>query len=261
MTNALSILSDYNANDDFADMRAKDHILPRATLLQPLSVLVMDGNGVAGTIIDSATHSVLVPAREDGKYIIPVMHWLEWLEWNRDRDCPKNEKVIARSVDPAGDLAKRADKWEVFIDDKGRERPVVTEYHNYIVAIVDDKISDYESLYILPFCRSSHKTGKMLLNRLYKTKIASPDGFPVRAPMFYNRIAIKTSVETKGADKYWVPILGDARPTPPEHFAQLVAIATDLKARKRDIIDRNRSDVAENEGASGETSAAPASEM
>ena len=37
MTNAPSVIGAYDANDDFKDMRAKDHILPRAILMQPLS--------------------------------------------------------------------------------------------------------------------------------------------------------------------------------------------------------------------------------
>lgn len=266
MTTALSTqsttaaLSSYNANDDFVGMRAKDIILPRAQVLQPLSAEVMDNGKPAGAIIDSSTKGILVPAREEGKYIVPIMTWLEWIEWNKDRDCDKKDRVVERSTDPASLLARRADRWETYVDEKGNNKPVVTEYYNFIIAVVDDKMSDYESLYIMGFARSSHTTGKLLLNRLRKTRVAGEDGMPVPAPMFLNRIAIKTTVETKDSNKYWVPVLGEAKQNPDAHLPMLIRIATEAKARRAEIIERNRSE-ADDSGAGGATAAAVKAEM
>lgn len=259
--NALAVLGGYDAADDFKDMRGKDHILPRAMLMQPLSSPVMDGKAQAGEIVDSSTLSVIVPARTEGKYIVPIMMWLEWIEWNRDRDCPKDQKVVARSVDPAGDLAKRADRWEEYIGSDGKKKVAVTEYYNFIVAVVDDKMSDYENLFVMGFARSSHKIGKTLLNRLYKYRIPGADGMPVKAPMFFNRIAIKTQVEQKENNKYWVPVLGDSKPNPDAHLTQLALIATSFRERRSEIIDRNRNDHDDAEVAAGPAGGTASKEM
>jgi len=259
---ALSLataLKNFDAADDYKDMRVKDHILPRATLLQPLSSVVMDGVGAAGNIVNSGTNTVLVTAREEGKYIVPIIRWIEWLEWNKDRDCDPKQKVVSRSTDPASELARRCDKWEVHINSEGKEKPTVTEYFNFIVAIVDDKMSDYESLYVMPFCRSSHRVGKVLLNRLYNTKILDESGEPVQAPMFYNRIAIKTQVETKDNNKFWVPVLGAAKPNPTKDLEKLIRIATEMRTRKHDIVERNKSE--SDDDHAGPTGAAIKSEM
>lgn len=248
---ATAALAAYNANDDYVDMRAKDYILPRAQILQPLSVDVMEGGKQAGSIMDSSTKNILVNPKAEGKFIVPIMMWLEWIEWNRDRDCDKDKKVVARSVDPASPLAIRADRWEEFIGTDGKKKVAVTEYFNFIVAVVDEKMSDYEALYIMGFARSSHKTGKVLLNRLSKTKIPGPEGIPVRAPMFLNRIGITTAVETKDNNRFWIPVLGEAKPNPDSHIPLLAKIATDMKARRADIIDRNRNEHTDTEATGG----------
>lgn len=257
--NKLAMLA--NAEDDFAGMRARDHILPRATLLQALSPDVVDGRFPAGTVIDSATKMVLVEPRKDGKVIIPLMFWLEWIEWNRKRDVPKEEKVIARSVDPLSDLAKRAEKWETYTNNEGKEVCVVTEYFNFICMFVDPAAPDYDNVYLTGFSKSSHRIGKMWLNRMSKTKV-NVNGEFIKPPMWAMQWAYKTELQKKDGNAYYVPSIGDGKVNPIEHWEYIKAVADGFKSRRAEIMDRNSArteDTAHEAGAP--TGAAGPSEM
>lgn len=226
------------ADDDFVDMRKKDHILPRAAIMQALSPDVVDGKFPAGTIVDSSTKAVLMEAKKDGLKIIPLMFWLEWIEWNRIRNVDKKERIVASSTDPQGELAKRADKWEVYINDQGKEVPTVTEYYNFVCVVIDPKAPTYDNAYLLGFARSSHKQGKMWLNRMYKTRI-NVDGAFVRPPMCFMQWAFKTELVKKDGNSYYVPCIGDGEEVPRELWPKLKTMSDEMKSMKQALMERN----------------------
>jgi hypothetical protein len=247
---ALSLFE--GTNDDFASMRQKDHLLPRATILQANSPDVSGGRYSAGTVMDSATKGEIIKPRTDGKYIIPLMYWLEWIEWNKKRNVPKEERIVAQSVDPQSKLAQRADKWEVYTNSEGREICTVTEYFNFLAIIIDPKYNDYDSVYLTGFARSSHRIGKMWLNRLIKARI-EVEGQYIKAPMWAYRWAYKTEMVQKDGFSYYVPVIGDGIANPQQDWAQLKAIADGFKARRKEIMERNsaKEDDTEHEAATG----------
>lgn len=250
-TNLSTLL--VGAEDDFVSMRKKDILLPRATILQANSPDVASGRFPSGTVMDSATKSEIIKARTDGKFIIPLMMWLEWIEWNPKRNAPKDEKIIDRSVDPSGKLANRADKWETITNAEGREVCVVTEYYNYIGIILDPKMNDYDSVYLTGFCRSSHRIGKMWLNRLAKARMEIEPGNWVKAPMWAYRWAYKTEMVSKDGYTYYVPSIGEGQLNPQADWAMLKGVSDGFKARRSEIMDRNSNKDDETEAAAGAT--------
>lgn len=249
------------ADDDFADMRKKDLILPRASILQALSPDVVEGKYPAGTVVDSATKSVIAEPRKDGLKIVPLMFWLEWIEWNRVRNVDKKERILGRSTDPQSDLAKRAEKWEVYTNDQGREVCTVTEYYNFTAALVDPKRGNYDDVYLMGFARSSHRVGKMWLNRMLKTRI-NVDGAFVRPPMCFMQWAFKTELIKKDGFSFYAPCIGDGEETSRDLWPMLKAMSDEMKQRKHDIMERNsnKDDTAADTGESVAASTA-ASEM
>lgn len=253
-----------DSDDDFVGMRQRDHLLPRAKLLQATSPDVIQGRFHAGTVIDSATKGILVTPRTDGKFIVPFMYWNEWIEWNVDRNAPKTESVVERSTDPTSKLARRAESWETRKDPRGRDVAVVTEYYNFICALIDPKAVNYSDIYLFNFARSAHRVGKQLLNALYRFR-TTIDGVSGRPPMYFTRWAYRTDMVTKEQNTYYVPTIGDGCVNPPADISGLKAIADGFKARKREIIERNTSRDERNEDDGGEaaprTAAATTSEM
>lgn len=227
-----------NSDDDFVDMRKRDFILPRAQLTQPLSPDVVEGRCPAGAIRDSSTKQVIVAPKQEGMFIIPLMFWLEWIEWNRDRDASKDKMIIERSVDPTSKLARRAEAWETYVNDQGKEKAVVTEYYNFVCAIINAKYNDYDSVYLTGFARSSHKIGKMWLNSMYKRRIEI-NGEYVRPRMWATRWALSTRLETKDSYKFFIPVIGEGTENPRTDWAKLKDIADSFTARRAEIMDRN----------------------
>ena len=226
------------ADDDFVCMRKKDMILPRANIMQALSPDVVDGRFPAGTIVDSSTKAIIMQAKTDGLKIVPLMFWLEWIEWNRIRNVDKKERIVARSTDPQSDLAKRADKWEVYVNDQGREVCTVTEYYNFTGILIDPKRGTYDDAYLIGFARSSHKIGKMWLNRMYKSRV-NIEGAYVRPPMCFMQWAFKTELVKKDGFSFYVPSVGDGEEVPRELWPKLKAMSDEMKAMKHEIMERN----------------------
>lgn len=236
-TGALSTLFT-GADEDFADMRKKDMILPRANIMQALSPDVVDGKFPAGTVVDSSTKAILAEAKKDGLKIVPLMFWLEWIEWNRVRNVDKKDRIVARSTDPQSELAKRADKWEVYTNDQGREVCTVTEYYNFVCVVIDPARNTYDDAYLIGFARSSHKQGKMWLNRMYKTRI-NVEGAFVRPPMCFMQWAFKTELVKKDGFSYYVPCIGDGDEVPRDLWPKLKQMSDDMKAMKQELMERN----------------------
>lgn len=253
-TQISTMLADYQ-NDDFAGARARDLILPRATLMQPLSPEVMKAKFPAGAIVDKGTGEVIIQPRTPGSVIIPLMFWLEWIEWNKSRQVDKAERIVERSVDPSSKLAKRAEAWETYINSEGREICTVTEYYNFIAVVTDETTMDLDAVYVVGFSRSSHKTGKMWLNRLMKSKLFNGSEY-VKAPICANKWAIKTEVEEKKGHMYWSPQIGDGKVNHPDHLAYLLKQSGEFKSRRADIMDRNSAKHDDESAVDGAVSAA-----
>lgn len=230
-----------SASDDFQDMRKRDIIMPRLVLGQPTSPLVVDGVGTTGDLFDSSTKSVIAKLGTKIR-IVPFVFWLEWIEWNPDVGAPKDKRMLARSVDPASLLAKRAEAFEKTQDDK---KVAVTEYYNFICSIVGEDPSvpgyrDYSHLTVINFCRTSHRTGKGFLNKLSNAKFKpNPTSAPTKAPIWFNEWELFTSREKKDNNNFAVYQIGSSRPTPTEFHLDLKTTRDELVARKQEIVEKN----------------------
>ena len=235
-TKALAVINNYNAADDFADMRQQDTILPRLAIQQGLSPLVMDGKAAAGDIVDSSTNKVLIKKGDKSK-IIPLMFWLEWIEWNPDRNAPKDKKVIERSTDPNSELARRAARYEERVRSDGKKEFVVTEYYNFIV-LAPEATQSWTDMFSYGFCRSSHKVGKLWLNKMSKM-VHDIEGQRIKAPMWSNLWELSTVIEVKENNRFAVPVIGGCERLPDDYWTDLSLMATALRERRSSIVAAN----------------------
>lgn len=240
-TNAVKV---YTPEDDFGFVRSRDVVTPRLFLLQPMSQPVVENKFRAGEFVMN-DGGVIAPGAK-AKFVV-LMMWLQWIEWHPDRDVIKEERMIAKSFDPMSALAKRAEKWELVKNKLGKEVPAVTEYYNCIIALpgVDN---NYSNLATFGFARSSHKIGKIFINRMMGIK------YEGRKPhMWETEFEISSKMETKGNDRFYVPVIGAANRLPTEYIEEVRQNAETLRARREEMINR----VAAQEQAEDETEGGP----
>lgn len=242
------------AEDDFADMRARDVQMPNLRLMQQLSPLVVSEIAKSGDFASVGSKEVILK-RGERKFIVPLIFWLEWIKWNPKKGVPKDQMILARSNDPQSDLAKIAERYETYKDANGNDRPVVTEYYNFIVSVVegDDTAADYSNLFVLNFSKTNHRTGKSWLNKLAKSKIRTADGF-IRAPIWANQWELFATQEKKDEHTYWVSQIGASKPVPVAAHAELKDTSDMLKQRRAEIMAKNS-----NESEATEADVTPAS--
>lgn len=245
MGNDLSLYT--SAQDDFSGMRQQDLIIPRVQLMQAISPQVTSGKWRMGQYIDMVQEQ---PVVDNGKVakIVPLMFWLEWIEWNPDRAAPKDKKVLARSTDPSSELAKMAEHY-VEVDTPKGKRLRVTEYYNFIV-LAPSYTGNYEDAFMINFSKSSHRTGKSWLNKLMKAKIRVGDA-SIRAPIWAHAWELSTKNENKDGNVYSMPIIGAGEMIPVEVHASVKAISDAMKQRRAEVMAKNANTETDDAGSAG----------
>lgn len=233
MGNDLSLYT--SAQDDFAAMRQQDIIMPRVTLQQATSLGVVDGKYRMGQFIDLAQEAVAIDMGAIGS-VVPLMYWLEWIEWNPDRSAPKEKKIIARSLDPQSDLAKQASMY-VEIDTPQGKRLKVTEYYHFIV-LIPSYSGNYKDPFMISFAKSSHRCGKQWLNKLIKAKIKIGDSL-VKAPIWANQWELSSKKEQKGGNTFAFSVIGAAKMIPTDVHADVKELSDTMKARRAEVASKN----------------------
>jgi hypothetical protein len=250
MSNELSI---YNGAEDFADMRQSDILTPRIKLMQFTSQEVKTRKRNAGEFVSQVDNGVLIPA-DKSSLVVPLMFWLQWIEWNPDRAAPKDKLILDQSTDPRGALAKRAESFEK-IQTKNGPKLAVTENYNFLLALPEIS-GNYTDIYIYSFARSSHKIGKTWLNRMQRIR----HGGNI-APIWMHAWPLSSKVEKKENDEYCVPVIGDAQQIPQDSWDQLNELSKQLKSRKAEMAARaaasETSEHAEGEGNQAKTGEQP----
>lgn len=125
-------------------------------LAQPASKAAAGGTVPIGALYDSLTDEVIV-GKDDEIDIVPAYHYMSWIQWA----AKMGDGIEAASTDPASALAITARKGTTR---EGSRKPLVTEYHNFIVLTPD--ILDGEGrprAFILSCSKTSYKIGKKLL--------------------------------------------------------------------------------------------------
>lgn len=236
------------AKDDFAGMRQKDNIMPRLVLQQFQSPGVVADIYKAGDYADISMKETIVPFGKTAK-VVPLMFWLEWVEWNLDMNAPKDKKIIERSTDPQGNLSRRSDAYEKGTNSKGKEVFLITEAYNFVLCLpgIDN---DINNLYITSFQKGSHKIGKSWLNRLRKQKYRSTEG-AVPAPIWMNQWELSGERIVSEEGTYASPVIGASTACPVEWHAELLENATRLKAQ-RDALAKANSSTSDGDTASGD---------
>jgi len=139
-------------NEGLETVGTEDLLIPRLVIMQALSPQVQDGDRKEGEVINSLTQEVWIPNKKKIEFV-PVFYFKEWIEWG-DRDS--NEGILARSLDPNGELAMSVQQGEK--NAKGQMK--VTMYHNFISVFPELGLHQPA---IIPCCRSNHKHGRRLL--------------------------------------------------------------------------------------------------
>lgn len=178
--NLPSVYGAYKIEDDFKDMRPQDNILPRLVLMQGQSKQVSDGKAAFGDWFDTSAQTTVIK-RGESKLIIPVMLWLEWIEWNPSRS-DAGKRILGRSVDPNSDLAKIAAQRVKVKNPEGKEVNRVNETYTFLV-LVPEYFGDYQSAMLISFAKSAYFSGKQFYNRIKMLKRKMPDGSLVSVPM------------------------------------------------------------------------------
>jgi len=214
---ALAPRPDYigEGNEGMEQMRPQDLVLPRIKLLQALSPEVAEGDMKAGTMVNTLTGEVVVEKDETIEFV-PVQHYLEWIEW-----APRssNQGIIDRSRDAQSELAMRSAAGES-VEVDGRKKFVVTEYHNFVVAVPSLGL-DVAGLIVLSCNRSSHKRGKQLL---------SLARFRGKCPLFAGRYKLSSTQETnKNNESYYNYVIKNAGWATEEEFAALKQVHESLQ--------------------------------
>lgn len=233
MGNDLSIYS--SANDDFAEVRQQDVIMPRLMLQQSNSPGVQDGKYKMGDIVDSQQETPAIATGASGS-IVPLMFWLEWIEWNPDRTAPKDKKVLARSLDPASELASMAARY-VEVDTPQGKRLRVTEYYHFIT-LMPSWSGNYSDCFMLSFAKSSHKVGKTFLNKLMKAKIKVGDSL-IKAPIWAHQWELSAKKEEKDGNRFAVMSVGNGVLIPTEMHASVHELSEGFKARRKEMADKH----------------------
>lgn len=230
----LPIITDHKPDDDFADVRKRDIITPRINLLQPTSPQVVDGNGAyrGGQFIDGT--NIISNGNGEAFTFIPLVRWLHWTEWNPNRDAPKDQRILSRSFDVNSWQAKEAEAFIRVKDSKGKEKLKITEYFNYIICVPGaDK--NYSNLFMWNFARSSHKIGKVFLNRMMRIRQA--DGS--QAAMYMNEFSMTSKMEKKDDLRWFVPVIGPTvKPIPIEDHEELKEMVIGFKNRQEEMKKR-----------------------
>jgi hypothetical protein len=111
----------------------------------------------------------------------------------------------------------------------------VTEYYNFIIAL-PELTGNFEELFIFGFSKSSHKVGKLFLNRA--RKLRTPGGQDI-APLWFNAWELSSFVEqNERNEKYMIPMIGNCKLVDTAWHPALSEIAAGVKAQKAAFADR-----------------------
>jgi hypothetical protein len=202
--------------------------------MQFTSPAVQDGKFTAGDFVISGEDRVAIKRNATG-IIVPIMFWLQWIEWHPDRNAPKSQRLIDRSTDPNSKLAVRAGRFEKVKKPDGKEMIAVTEYYNFIIAL-PELTGNFDELFIFGFSKSSHKVGKLWLNRA--RKLRTPGGQDI-APIWSNAWELSSFVEqNERNEKYMIPMIGNCKPVDAAWHPVLSEISAGVKAQKAAFADR-----------------------
>jgi len=233
MSNALTLYT--SAEDDFADVRQRDIIMPKIRLQQLTSKGVIDGKYKMGQFADTAQDVVAIDLQKVGR-IVPLVFWLEWLEWNTDRSAPKDKLLIGRSTDPQSKLADEAGRFVKVMTDKG-EKLKVTEVYNFI-CLLPSYSGNFVDPFLVSFGKSGHQAGKAWLNKLMKAKIKVGDAL-IKAPMWANEWEISSLKEQKDGNTFAVPVIGASTMVPSELHEQVSELSSRFKMHKAELMAKN----------------------
>lgn len=196
------------------NMRPGDLLVPRLVLMQGLSPQVVEGEKVAGEVLNSLT-AELILEKNAIKEFVPVYHYLEWIKWD-DRETGGG--IQARSLDPEGELAQMAMRQVKRTNSKGNEVLVVTEYHNFIVLFPDDK---QPIPHVISCAKTNIKKGKKLLGLAR---------FRGRYPLFAGKYTVQAILERNSKNQtYYVFEFTNAGWASKENYKEYEKLYTTLK--------------------------------
>lgn len=178
-TDKPSYLAEVEYDPSELDMRKQDIEFPRVRMVQKNSDEV-DRGVTPGSLVDHMTGDVLAGPGEEVSFV-PILHFLSWIQWGESM----GDGIVEASMDRDSTLAKQAERGVT----RPNGRPLVTEYHNFVV-VHPDKL-DYPLL--LSFSKTSHKHGRRLLNLARIRK----------APLFAGKYKVSTLSKENEHGKYY----------------------------------------------------------
>lgn len=235
-------LATYNPGDDFSFLRPRDILTPRLFLMQPTSPNVIEGKFRPGELV--LNDETFLAVGQKTKMII-LLAWLQWIEWNPDRNAPQDQRMLNKSFDPTSQLAKEAEAFLKIKNPEGKEVVKVTEYYNCL-CILPGKDNDYDRIAAFGFARSSHKEGKKILNALGTAKHNGSKCY-----MWEHEFEFSTKMEQKEQNRYFVPMKGTMARIPDAQYETVKKHAEAMRARREEMQARVLAQETETEAKAG----------
>jgi hypothetical protein len=229
-------LIQYTGDEDFQDMRRSDIITPMLQVQQFNSKLVQSREVMAGDIVDMVSKSPVYksPGPKDVEHktkIIPIAYFLQWIEWNTDRDA--SQKILRQTADFNSPMVKEAERAVMVTNKDGKQVRKITEYYNF-VCLLPEYTGNYSDSFIIPFSKTGHAVGKEWLNRMRKMTDSAGKPFP----MFMHEWEFSSVLKTKGNDKWYLPLIGSAKRVDPEYYGHLDELRKGFNLAKKAFAER-----------------------
>lgn len=188
---SLSSVADFDTNDGFENVTAKDVIIPRLTILQDMSPQLkakkpeyIKGASV-GDFCNVATGKILT----NPFTLIPCFYAMVYLRW-APRDSGKG---LIANYGTDGSMMEKTER-----DEKGKnlfkDGSYLAETATYFV-LVQDEEGDWSQAF-LPMSSTQLKNSKRWMTKLKAEKIARPDGSKFNPAIYYRAWNASTHEES-----------------------------------------------------------------
>lgn len=200
------------------DMGTEDTLVPRIAIGQALTTQVEQDLVPKGCLFDTSTDEVL--AIEGESLTVCILSWVKnYIEWE-DRETGGG---IIASEQPGGDLEKRARSGEK----NNKDERAITEYQNYVVALVFDGFVRLDLVKAVSMCRTGLKHAKRLNSMLQRRD----------SRIFVGLWYLTTEKETnRKKQSYYVAKWKPAGWIPESQYSEIMSLHRQLEEGKDKIV-------------------------
>lgn len=193
---SLIAMAESGAMGDSLETMRHHRVLNRLNLVQPTSGRDFKTDFGEGSVIIPVSKTLVIK-RGDSVDLTPVMFFDEYVTWRDRDDKTGGAKIIARSFDRAGEIARKAGdanlRKEPYGEPQGpkQERFQMSHTHhlNFPVVLMSGQFKG--TLCVMSFSRSAFRTGMSFISAIKMRKIQVPGRPPIQAPLWSTKWTLK----------------------------------------------------------------------